>query len=228
MKLKTLGWLMVLGWACHVVAAEPKVPTTPEEKVSYALTAELVTKMLKEKVAFDADMAVQGIRDAAAGKSQMNEEEVRYVLTGFQAEMRRKVAANKRQAAMQNRERGEKFFAANKTKEGVVTLPNGTQYKIISAGNGVKPADGDFVQVNYRGSLLDGTEFDRSVEGKPANLKVSGLISGWRTVMPLIPVGSKWQVWIPSALAYGERGAGSVIGPNEALVFDIELVGLGK
>jgi FKBP-type peptidyl-prolyl cis-trans isomerase FklB len=147
---------------------------------------------------------------------------------GFQAEVRRKVKANKMLAANENRDVSEKFLADNKAKEGVLLLPSGVQYKILVAADGVKPRDTDIVVVNYKGSLIDGNVFDKSEPGKPANLKVAALITGWRELMQAMPVGSKWQVWIPPKQAYGERGAGTLIGPNEVLVFDIELVGIGK
>jgi FKBP-type peptidyl-prolyl cis-trans isomerase FklB len=123
-----------------------------------------------------------------------------------------------------NKKKGEVFLAENKTKEGVVVLPSGVQYKILKAGNGKKPIDSDVVQVYYRGTLLDGSEFDATEPGQPADLKASSLIAGWKEALRLMPAGSKWQIFVPSQLAYGERGVGSDIGPNETLVFEVELL----
>ncbi len=129
--------------------------------------------------------------------------------------------------AENNRKDGEVFLAKNKMNEGVMTLPSGLQYKILKKGEGRKPTDADTVEVQYRGTLIDGKEFDSSYKrNQPATFPVKGVIKGWTEVLQLMPVGSKWQVFIPSALAYGERGAGSDIGPNATLVFEIELVAI--
>lgn len=229
MKLKFIVLLAASALALQATAAEPKKsPTTADEKIGYAVGAELAGKFKKEKIEFDYEMAIQAIRDVMAGKSQMDPEEIHFVMSGFQAEVRRKVKANKMLAANENRDASEKFLDDNKAKDGVLLLPSGVQYKILKPADGVKPRDTDIVVVNYKGSLIDGTVFDKSEPGKPANLKVAALITGWRELMQVMPVGSKWQVWIPPKQAYGERGAGTVIGPNEVLVFDIELVGIGK
>jgi FKBP-type peptidyl-prolyl cis-trans isomerase len=126
-----------------------------------------------------------------------------------------------------NKKAGEDFLAQNKTKEGVVALPDGLQYKILKAGNGPKPAPTDSVVCNYRGTLLDGTEFDSSYKrGQPATFPVSGVIKGWTEAVQLMPVGSKWQLFIPAELAYGNRGAGADIGPNATLIFEVELLSI--
>ncbi len=126
-----------------------------------------------------------------------------------------------------NKKEGEAFLAANKSKEGVVTLPSGLQYKILQQGTGPKPTASDSVVCNYRGTLLNGTEFDSSYKrGQPATLGVGQVIPGWTEALQLMPVGSKWQLFIPSNLAYGARGAGSDIGPNSTLTFEVELLSI--
>ena len=131
------------------------------------------------------------------------------------------------QAGDANKKEGEAFLAANKGKDGVVTLPSGLQYKILTAGTGPKPTASDSVVCNYRGTLINGTEFDSSYKrGQPATFPVTGVIKGWTEALQLMPVGSKWQLFIPSDLAYGERGAGADIGPNSTLIFEVELLSI--
>jgi FKBP-type peptidyl-prolyl cis-trans isomerase FklB len=128
-----------------------------------------------------------------------------------------------------NKTAGDAFLAANKNKPGVVTLPDGLQYKIIKAGNGPKPTANDTVTVNYAGTLINGTEFDSSYKrGQPATFPVNGVIAGWTEALQLMPVGSTWELYIPSELAYGQNGAPPVIGPNETLIFKVELLGINK
>jgi FKBP-type peptidyl-prolyl cis-trans isomerase FklB len=130
-------------------------------------------------------------------------------------------------AGEENKKAGEAFLAQNKGKQGVVTLPSGLQYKILKAGNGKKPTENDTVECNYRGTLINGTEFDSSYRrGQPATFGVGQVIPGWREALQLMPVGSKWELYVPPDLAYGERGAGRDIGPNSTLVFEVELLGI--
>jgi len=147
-------------------------------------------------------------------------------MNAYQTEIRQKATLTRRVAIEENKKKGEAFLTANRTKDGVITLPSGVQYKILLAGQGRKPIDSDLILCNYRGNLLDGTEFDATEDGKPASLKLSALIAGWKETMKLMPVGSKWQIFIPAQQAYGERGVGSDIGPNETLIFEVELLGI--
>jgi len=148
-------------------------------------------------------------------------------MTTFRAEMMKKQQAKATEASDTNKQVGQKFLAANKAKEGVVTLPSGLQYKIIKQGDGPKPTASDTVVTNYRGTLIDGTEFDSSYKrGEPATFPVGQVIKGWTEALQLMPVGSKWQLYIPSDLAYGERSPGGEIGPNSTLIFDIELLSI--
>jgi FKBP-type peptidyl-prolyl cis-trans isomerase FklB len=157
----------------------------------------------------------------------MTEEETKVVMTEFRTEMMKKKEAEAQQAAQANKLAGQQFLAANKTKEGVVTLPSGLQYKILKEGTGPKPTATDTVVCNYRGTLINGTEFDSSYKGgKPATFPVNQVIKGWTEALQLMPVGSKWQVFVPSDLAYGERGPGAEIGPNSTLIFEIDLLSI--
>jgi FKBP-type peptidyl-prolyl cis-trans isomerase len=157
----------------------------------------------------------------------MSEDELKQVITALQQDIRQKQTQAQQATAVENKTKGDAFLAENAKKDGVVALPDGLQYKILTAGQGKKPAETDTVLCNYKGTFLDGTEFDSSAQaGKPVPFEVSKVIPGFKEVLQLMPVGSKWQVFIPSGLGYGERGAGGVIGPNATLIFEIELVGI--
>jgi len=168
------------------------------------------------------------LRDALSGaKLLMTEEDLRATLSAFQTEWKQKRAQALRLPAEENRKAGEAFLAENRSKEGVVTLPSGLQYKVLKAGDGKKPTEADTVECRYRGTLLNGNEFDSTDRaGKPATFKLSGVIPGWKEALQLMPVGSKWQLFIPSQLAYGEQGSGRYIGPNATLVFEVELLAI--
>src|SRR6202008_1398185 len=171
---------------------------------------------------------LRGMKDAlAGGKLLMSEDEARAAVMQVQNEVRQKQAEKAKEAGAANKKEGDEFLAANKAKEGVVTLPSGLQYKILTTGTGPKPAATDSVVCNYRGTLIDGKEFDSSYKrGQPATFPVNGVIKGWTEALQLMPVGSKWQLFIPPDLAYGERGAGADIGPNSTLIFDVELISI--
>jgi len=173
-------------------------------------------------------MVAQGVKDAlAGGKLAMTNEEAGAVLRELQAELQKKQEATMAQVGDANKKEGAAFLAANKSKEGVVALPDGLQYKIVKAGNGPKPTAGDTVVCNYRGTLINGKEFDSSYKrGQPASFPVSGVIRGWTEALQLMPVGSKWELYVPAELAYGERGAGADIGPGATLVFEVELLSI--
>jgi FKBP-type peptidyl-prolyl cis-trans isomerase len=157
----------------------------------------------------------------------MSDDEVKAVLTALQTHMHEMQDQKAKQAGDTNKKEGESFLAANKSKEGVVTLPDGLQYKILSTGTGPKPTATDSVVCNYKGTLINGKEFDSSYKrGQPATFGVSQVIKGWTEALQLMPVGSKWQLFIPSELAYSQRGAGADIGPNATLVFEVELVSI--
>jgi FKBP-type peptidyl-prolyl cis-trans isomerase FklB len=212
-------------------AAAPAL-TTRKDKFSYALGMNIGTGyklgLEKQSVEFDANIIAQGVKDALSGaKTRMTEDEAKAVLTEVQTEINKQRQEKLKETAVKNKTEGDAFLAANKGKEGVVTLPSGLQYKILTAGIGPKPAPSDQVVCNYRGTLINGTEFDSSYKsGKPATFGVSQVIKGWTEALQLMPVGSKWQLFVPSDLAYGERGAGAQIGPDETLIFEVELLSI--
>jgi FKBP-type peptidyl-prolyl cis-trans isomerase FklB len=212
-----------------VAKTQPAVPlTTQKDKFSYALGMNLGTSLHRQSVDVDPNILLRGLKDAlAGGKTQLTEDQAKAALTEVQNEMRKKQQAQMQEAAEVNKKEGDAFLAANKSKAGIVALPSGLQYKILTAGTGPKPTIADTVVCNYRGTLISGTEFDSSYKrGQPATFPVSGVIKGWTEVLPLMPVGSKWQLFIPAELAYGERSPGPEIGPNSTLIFEVELLSI--
>lgn len=211
-------------------AAAPALKTD-KEKRSYAIGSDIgqgVGKSLKT-ADIDVDKAVllRGFKDAINdAKLALTDEEIKTILTQLNKDAREHAEAKAKAAADKTQKDGDAFLAANKTKPGVVTLPSGLQYKIIKQGEGPKPAATDSVECNYKGTFIDGKEFDSTEKhgGKPATFPVNRVISGWTEVLQLMPEGSKYQVFIPASLAYGQRGAGNDIPPNSALVFEIELL----
>jgi FKBP-type peptidyl-prolyl cis-trans isomerase FklB len=205
---------------------------TPKDKQSYAIGINVgkgLNQNLKQSgVDVDPAILTRAIKDVLAGDKQlMTDQEAQETLKALQTEMHNAQELKHQQAAATNKKEGDDFLAANKTKEGVVALPDGLQYKILQEGTGPKPAAVDSVTVNYRGTLVNGAEFDSSYKrGQPAQFPVGGVIKGWTEALQLMPVGSKWQVFIPSDLAYGPAGRPPVIGPNSALVFEVELVSI--
>jgi len=199
---------------------------TEKEKFSYALGMNVGTNLgagLKSHaVDVDPNILAQGVKDALSGaKTRLTPEEAQAELVAMQNQ-------KAQEAGAKNKAEGDSFLAANKSKQGVVTLPSGLQYKILQAGTGPKPTANDTVVCNYRGTLISGTEFDSSYKrGQPATFPVGGVIKGWTEALQLMPVGSKWQLFIPPGLAYGERGAaGGEIGPDSTLIFEVELVSI--
>jgi len=182
----------------------------------------------KQNVPVDPSILARGIKDSlAGGKTLLTDEEAQGAIMAVQKDMQQKMQEKNQEAAAGNKKEGETFLAANKSKDGVVTLPSGLQYKVLTAGTGPKPTTTDSVVCNYRGTLINGTEFDSSYKrGKPATFPVTGVIKGWTEALQLMPVGSKWQLFIPSDLAYGDRAASAEIGPGSTLIFDIELLSI--
>ena len=201
-----------------------------KEKQSYAMGMNLGTSLHKQGLTLDPTLVARGLRDAqAGGKTAMTEDEAHAALTQLQTAVRQKMEAKAHEEGAANHKEGEAFLAANKTKEGVVTLPSGLQYKILTQGTGPKPTASDTVSCNYRGTLINGKEFDSSYKrGQPASFPVSGVIKGWTEALQLMPVGSKWQLFLPPDLAYGDRGAGPDIGPGETLIFEVELLSIAE
>jgi FKBP-type peptidyl-prolyl cis-trans isomerase FklB len=208
--------------------AAPLALKTQKEKFSYAVGMNIGANMKKQSVPVDPAILARGLRDAlAGGKTLMTEDEAHAVLTQMQNEMRQKQQAKMQEAGAANKKEGETYLAANKAKDGVVTLPSGLQYKILKEGTGPKPTAGDSVVCNYRGTLIDGKEFDSSYKrGQPATFPVGGVIKGWTEALQLMPVGSKWQLFVPSDLAYGDHGPSADIGPDSTLIFEVELISI--
>jgi FKBP-type peptidyl-prolyl cis-trans isomerase FklB len=225
MRLKLIVVLGILFLVSQVNAEEKLVLKNQKEKVSYIIGMDIGGKLKTQSVDIDPNILAKGIQDALSGANPLlSKEEIQETMVAFQKEMMAKLE----EMAKKNKADGEAFLAENKKKEGVKTLPSGLQYKVIKAGTGKKPKADDTVTANYRGTLIDGTEFDSSYKrGQPATFPVSGgMIPGWTEALQLMEEGAKWQLFIPSNLAYGERGTGGIIGPSAALIFEIELVSI--
>jgi FKBP-type peptidyl-prolyl cis-trans isomerase len=216
--------------------APEKKPESPfksrKEKFSYALGMNigsgLGANLKKQSVEFDPKLVAEGLKDTLTdSKTLLTQDEAQAVLKEVQMAVQKEQQEKMHQAADKNKSEGEAFLAANKGKEGVVALPSGMQYKIVTEGTGPKPTASDTVVCNYRGTLIDGKEFDSSFKRKePAKFPVSGVIKGWTEALQLMPVGSKWQLFIPPNLAYGEQGVGADIQPNSTLIFEVELLSI--
>jgi FKBP-type peptidyl-prolyl cis-trans isomerase len=210
----------------------PITLTTQKDKVSYALGINIANSLganlKRQGVDINPDVLAQALKDGLnGGKTLMTEDEARSTLMQLQTELQAKQQEKMKQEAENNKKEGDAFLAANKSKPGVIALPSGLQYKIVKEGTGPKPTASDTVVCNYRGTLINGTEFDSSYKrGQPATFPVSGVIKGWTEALQLMPVGSKWELYIPPDLAYGARGAGNDIGPNATLIFEVELLSI--
>jgi FKBP-type peptidyl-prolyl cis-trans isomerase len=207
---------------------------TQKEKASYAIgmsvARSLEQTLKRDEIEVDPAILARGIKDTLAGTTPLlTDQEAQAAITTLQQEARAKQETKAKAAGDENQKEGAAFLASNKSKEGVVTLPDGLQYKVEKQGDGAKPTAADTVECNYRGTLINGKEFDSSYKrGQSATFPVGGVIKGWTEVLQLMPVGSKYQVFIPAELAYGARGAGADIGPNATLIFEIELLSIKK
>ena len=216
----------------HTSAAKTPAPltlTTPKDKVSYSIGMNIGKSIKRDNVDVDPDLLLRGLKDVLGGGTLlMTDQEAQATLSALQTDLKKRQEQEMQQLAETNKKEGDAFLAANKAKDGVVSLPSGLQYKILQEGTGPKPTAADTVTVNYRGSFVDGTEFDSSYKrGQPASFPVGGgIIKGWTEALLLMPVGSKWQLFIPPDLAYGPGGRGPTIGPNSTLVFDVELLSI--
>jgi len=208
-------------------AAEIKELKTDQDKVSYGIGVSMAKNLKSQHIEVNLDPLFQGMQDELkGGKLLMTDADLQATMGKFKQELMQKQMEAMKKAAESNQKEGEAFLAENKKKKDVVTTPSGLQYKIIKEGKGKKPKETDTVEVNYRGTLINDTEFDSSYKrGQPATLKVKEIIPGWREALQLMPAGSKWQLFIPAKLAYGEKGAGP-IGPNSTLIFEVELLGI--
>ena len=241
MKTSILAFAVIasIGLAPHVLAqAAPAAPAAappdalkdPQAQVSYAIGLNLGASLRRNAVTVDPQIVAQGVKDALSGATpKMSEDQVRAVLAQVQAGMQARRQESITQAAASNKAQGAAFLEANRAKPGVVTLASGLQYEILTAGTGPKPRLDDVVICNYRGTLLNGTEFDSSyARGTPSSFPVGGVIKGWTEALQKMPVGSKWRLYVPADLAYGEKSVGDLIGPNSVLIFEVELISIQK
>ena len=228
MFVQLVAIVALVVFAGFADAQDKPVLKTDKDKVSYSIGLDIGTNFKRQSVDLDQKALAAGIADGlSGGKPLLTEDEVRKVLAQFQQQMAAKAQQVAQQLADKNQREGEVFLAENKKKKGVVTLPSGLQYQVITAGTGKIPKATDTVTTHYRGTLIDGTEFDSSyTRGEPASFPVTGVIKGWTEALQLMKVGSKWQLVIPSNLAYGPQGAGQAIGPNATLIFEIELLSI--
>ena len=229
MKYLAVVLLMFLSIACSQNTAQNVELKTFDDSVSYSIGADIARNFDTQKMTINNDAFVNGFMDIAAKKdAKITEDEALKVLAKYQQVMMAKRQAEESVATAENSKKGLEFLASNKTKEGVKTTESGLQYKVITLGKGAKPKASDKVKVHYKGTLIDGTEFDSSYKrGTPAEFPLSGVIKGWTEGLQLMPVGSKYEFYIPSELAYGDR-APQTIGPNQTLIFEVELLEIVK
>ena len=192
-----------------------------KDKVSYSIGMQIGFNLARQKVDINPDVLAAGIKDSLAGKPQLNPDQVKEVMATFEKDMEQK----QKESGEKNKAEGAKFLEENKKKEGVKTTASGLQYKVLKEGNGAQPKASDTVTVNYRGTLINGTEFDSSYKrGQPASFPVNGVIKGWTEALQLMKVGSKYQLFIPSTIAYGERAVSPDLAANSTLIFEVELL----
>lgn len=227
MKLKWILLCVLAAASSQALAADKTVLKTDKEKLSYSIGASIGRNLKTDSTDIDLNLLIKGLKSSMAGEPLLlPEKELRQAMNDYQTQLRQHMMAKKQQATEENKKKGDAYLAEYKAQKGVSALPGGVLYRVVKEGTGKKPLESDTVEVNYRGKLIGGKEFDATEPGHPASLKISALIPGWKQALSEMPVGSKWQLVIPSALAYGDRGVGNDIGPNEVLVFDVELLAI--
>lgn len=225
MKLRILTVVLAAGVVSSALAADPVEWKSPAEKLSYAIGMNMAAGLKRQSVDADVDGLVRGIREALAGKPVMTEQEARDTITVWSKERQAKMEEERKKAGEKNKTEGSAFLEENKKKAGVVVLPSGLQYNVVTEGTGESPKATDTVTVNYRGTLIDGTEFDSSYKNnQPATFQLDRVIKGWTEGLQLMKPGAKYHFVIPPDLAYKERGSGPQIGPNATLIFDVEMI----
>ena len=233
-KLAPVLALLALG-ACQPPPPPAPAPSSTETatvdltnedvKTAYALGADIGNKFQAQEIEVDLDAMIKGLRDGYAGNSEMSEEDIMSTLRAFGTRQREAAMERRASQGEANKTEGEAFLAENAGREGVQTTESGLQYEVLEEGSGASPGPTDRVTVHYRGTLIDGTEFDSSYNrGEPTSFRVNGVISGWTEALQMMKVGSKYKLFIPGDLAYGERGSGDKIGPNAVLIFEVELL----
>ncbi|CAO0821842.1 Peptidyl-prolyl cis-trans isomerase Mip [Desulfarculales bacterium] len=218
MLVLALGVIASTSWAA--------APKSPEQKISYTLGFRVDSDIKAKGIKVEADSFTQGFKDAQGGVSpQMSDEEMQQALQNLTRDLQAKEMAKIKALADKNQAEGKNFLDDNKAKEGVKTLASGLQYKVITIGQGKTPKQTDTVTVNYQGRLVDGTVFDNSLQrGEPVTFPLDGIIKGWQEALQLMKEGDKWEIYVPSELAFGPQGAGGLISPNAMLIFNLELV----
>ncbi|CAM2008736.1 FKBP-type peptidyl-prolyl cis-trans isomerase [Acanthopleuribacter pedis] len=202
--------------------AEPAIPD--KMKVSYILGQQYGEGLSRDSIDISIEEFVKGFEDGSAGKNKFSQEEIQKVMSELRTYAMAKAQARRQKELSENTVKAEKFLAENQKKDGIQTMENGIQYKVLTQGSGEKPTAESRVKVHYRGRLIDGKEFDSSYKrNKPAEFRLNGVIKGWQESLVEMPVGSKWEVFIPPALGYGERGTPN-IPANSLLIFEIELL----
>jgi FKBP-type peptidyl-prolyl cis-trans isomerase FklB len=230
MKMKWAAVTLGLSMTTAIAGTDTLALTTDMDKLSYSIGSDLGKNFKRQGIEINASIMARGIQDGMSGGTLLlTEQQMKDVLNTFQKNLMAKRTAEFNKKADENKTKGETFLSENKAKPGVVTLTDGLQYKIITAGTGVKPTKDDTVTVEYTGRLINGEVFDSTEKtGKPATFKLSQVIPGWTEALQLMPSGSTWEVYVPSNLAYGQRSVGGPIGPNETLVFNIHLISVKK
>jgi len=231
MKMK-LATAAVLGLAMSTTIAAPDANSLPtdKDKLSYSIGADLGKNFKAQGIEISPEALSKGMQDGMSGTQLiLTEQQMKDVLNKFQKDLMAKRTSEFNKKSEENKVKGEAFLNANKSKEGVVVLPSGLQYKVIEKGTGSKPGKTDTVTVEYTGYFIDGTVFDSTDKtGKPASFQVSQVIPGWTEALQLMPSGSTWEIFVPANLAYGPRSVGGPIGPNETLIFKIHLISVKK
>jgi FKBP-type peptidyl-prolyl cis-trans isomerase FklB len=226
--ITTLVFFLLLPTA--LFTQQKETLQTQKGKVSYSIGVDIGRNMKRQSIEVDLDLLARGIKDGLAeGKCALSDSMMQVTMAAWQKEMMAKMNENQKIAGEKNKKEGDAFLAENKKKSGVVTLPSGLQYKILKDGTGKSPKATDTVVTNYRGTLINGKEFDSSYKrGQPATFPVNQVIAAWTEALQKMKVGSKWQLFVPASLGYGENGAGQDIGPNATLIFEVELLDIKK
>ena len=230
MKMKLVAAAMSLAMSTAIAATDTPALTSDLDKLSYSIGSDLGKNFKRQGIDVNPTIMAKGIQDGMSGGALLlTEQQMKDVLSKFQKDLMTKRTAEFNKKSEENKTKGEAFLSQNKGKKGVVTLGDGLQYKIITAGTGAKPSKEDTVTVEYTGHLINGEVFDSTDKsGKPATFKLSQVIPGWTEALQLMPAGSTWEIYVPAALAYGTRSVGGPIGPNETLVFNVHLISVKK
>jgi len=226
LKISIAVAVLSLAFSTNSVAKQKSKLRTEKGKVSYSIGLNIGSSLKSQNIEIDMDSLAQGIEDALIGtKPKMTQEEIKKTMDAFRQRLQEKAEKDRKASSNNNLVKGEKFLAQNKKRKNVVSLASGLQYEVIKKGTGKKPDTNDTVVTHYKGTLINGKEFDSSYKrGKPAEFPVGGVIKGWTEALLLMKTGAKWKLFVPAELAYGGRGAGNAIGPNETLIFEIELL----